>query len=112
MFDWLFLSIYLLFTVPGPSEAKERRASSTAKSKSTSKSAPSKWTEEGVQEWLKKMKLKDVCDTLEGLDGSHLKEMYHNMIRNPDKFQHEMKSGYQMSSKTCLKFTVALKNIF
>ncbi len=58
------------------------------------------------------MKLSDVCDALDGFDGSHLEEMYQDLSRNPDKFKDEMRSDYQMSAKMCLKFTVALKKLF
>ena len=69
------------------------------------------WTESTVQEWLKKEKLDDLCDKLEGLDGSHLEELYNQYCRDPQQFGNDMRSDYQMSGKMCLKFTVALKKL-
>ncbi len=73
---------------------------------------PTNETTTDVQEWLKKEKLDDLCATMDGLEGSHLEEMYRDLIRNPDKFKDEMRSDYQMKGKMCLKFTVALKRLF
>ncbi|XP_072051599.1 uncharacterized protein [Amphiura filiformis] len=77
-----------------------------------SKSPTSEWTDKNVQDWLKKEKLDDLCDTLDGLDGSHLEEMYQEYSSNANKFKDEMRSDYQMNGKLCLKFTVALKKLF
>ncbi len=75
------------------------------------KSPVSNWTEEEVQNWLKKKKLVDLCNTLEDLEGSHLEKMYDDYCRDPKEFKHEMRSDYQMTAKMCLKFIVALEKL-
>ncbi|XP_072050787.1 uncharacterized protein [Amphiura filiformis] len=78
----------------------------------SSKSSVRNWTENDVQDWLKKKKLGDLCDTLDDLEGSHLEKMYEKYCRDPTKFEDELRSDYQMSGKLCLKFTVALEKVF
>ncbi|XP_072022260.1 uncharacterized protein [Amphiura filiformis] len=70
------------------------------------------WTEEDVQDWLRKKKLDDLCETLDTFEGSHLEKMYSDYSRDPKEFKDELRSDYQMNAKTCLKFTVALEKLF
>ncbi|XP_072050587.1 uncharacterized protein [Amphiura filiformis] len=99
---------------------------STSPVSPSSKSPVSNWTAKDVQDWLKRENLgnqqscclsikrnkQNLCNTLHGLDGAHLEEMYQEYSSNANKFKDEMRSDYQMNGKVCLKFTVALKKLF
>ena len=83
-----------------------------APSTSTSDAPVSSWTESDVQEWLKKSKLDDLCDGLENFEGDHLQEMYKDFQKDPDKFERDMKTDYEMNAKIYLRFKVALGKLF
>ncbi|XP_072050803.1 uncharacterized protein [Amphiura filiformis] len=95
----------------GPIRATQATKVHTAPSPK-SKSPASNWTDKNVQDWLKKEKLDDLCDKLDGLDGSHLEEMYLEYSSDANKFKDEIRSDYQMNGKVGPKFTVALKTLF
>ena len=78
----------------------------------SSQSSVCNWTETDVQDWLKKSKLDDLCETLDSFDGDHLQALYNDYLENSKKFEDEMKSDYQMNSRTYLKFRVALGKLF
>ena len=80
-------------------------APSTAPSTST-------WTTEEVQDWFKTINLPELCEILDFCDGDHLQELYNQFCQNPQDFKNEMKSDFQMSAKTYLQFTVALKRLY
>ena len=96
---------------PGSNDVR-RNSVRRASASSHFMSVPSNWSDKEVHNWLNKEKLGELCEALDGFDGSHLEEMYQDLIRNPEKFKDEMKSDYQMKGKICLKFSVALKKLF
>ena len=72
----------------------------------------STWTTEEVKDWFKTINIPELCETLDFCDGDHLQELYNQFCQNPQDFKNEMKSDFQMSSKTYLQFTVALKKLY
>ena len=78
----------------------------------SSSAAASNWSEKDVQDWLKRSKLDDLCDLMEGYDGEHLQEMYKQYRDERKEFERDMKSDYKMNSRVYLRFTVALSKLF
>ena len=105
-----YLCIYLKI---GPiTPERQSDVQQVAPSSSSVEESLSNWTESDVQTWLKKSKLDDLCDCLEGFEGDHILEMYNDFRQDPRKFEDDMKSDFQMNHKNYLKFKVALGKLF
>ena len=68
------------------------------------------WSEEEVQEWLRKKNLR--CPTLEGFDGAALHELYIDLQDDAKAFKEELKTGFEMESSTAYRFTAQLRKLF
>ena len=98
--------------IPGPISPQQEVTTSSSPETPTNpgQNSATTWSEEEVQEWMKKEKLH--CSTLEAFKGAALYVLYEDLQADRKAFKQDLKTDFEMDFATSARFIAALQQLF